>query len=44
MYSYTENITKTVSDDNKLTQEGGIALYYKSISEDFGLLPTYWKQ
>lgn len=44
MYSYTENITKIVSDDNKLTEEGGIALYYKSVSENFGSLPTYWKQ
>lgn len=44
MYGYTENITKIVSDDNKLTEEGGIALYYKSVSENFGSLPTYWKQ
>lgn len=44
MYSYTENITNTVSNDNKLTEKGGIALYYKSVSEDFGSLPTYWKQ
>lgn len=43
-YSYTENITNIVSNDNKLTEEGGIALYYKSISENFGSLPTYWKQ
>lgn len=43
MYSYTENITNTVSNDNKLTEEGGIALYYKSISENFEPLPTYWK-
>lgn len=43
MYSYTENITNTVSNDNKLTEEGGIALYYKNISENFGSLPSYWK-
>lgn len=42
-YSYTENITNIVSNDNKLTEEGGIALYYKSISENFGSLPSYWK-
>lgn len=44
MYGYTKNITKIVLDDNKLTEEGGIALYYKSVSENFGSLPTYWKQ
>ena len=43
-YNYTENITNIVSNDNKLTEKGGIALYYKSISENFGSLPTYWKQ
>ena len=43
MYS-SENIDDITSIASPLMKDRGIAIYYKSISENFGSLPTYWKQ
>ena len=43
MYS-SENIDDITSVASPLMKDRGIAIYYKSISENFGSLPTYWKQ